>query len=40
MQGDNESWGKLATMILVGAGFVAIVVDVILYKRIKNISPI
>ena len=38
IQNDHEGWGKLATLVLVGAGFTAIVVDVILHKRIKKIT--
>ena len=36
IQNDHEGWGKLATLVLVEAGFAAIVVDVILHKRLKT----
>lgn len=36
MQNDHEGWGKLATLVLVGAGFAGIIIDIGLYKRIKS----
>jgi uncharacterized membrane protein len=35
-QGDDEGWGQLALMIMIGAGIVAILTDFILRKRIKS----